>query len=688
MLRYACDVCNAESVPENKMKISNQLQEEYNFFREEGSEEEHSESENTNDGDSSSGQLESRGKKKHCHRHTRHQIKQMELFFKSCSHPDDEQRRELGRRLGLDALQVKFWFQNKRTQTKSTREEENHKLRIENESLQQENAKYREALKSAFCPSCGGAPTIHDSSMSEHQLLLENGRMKKEIKRMSSIAAVNFGKSVESSASSLGQLGESKEVEMPSKNVEMDTPMMVESAMVAMDEFVVVARIEQPLWLPTGGGLTEVLNEEYYLKRFRKAIHPRMDGMKTEATCETTILCMDINEFLQILMEVNHWRAYFSGIVSRAKTMEVLSHGIAGSFNGALQVMSAEYQLPSPLVPTRESTFLRYCKQHPEGTWAVVDVSINIPGSNAACNCRRRPSGCFIHELPDGYLKVRWVEHMEVDDSSVHNLYRAMVNCGLAFGAKRWVAALERQNERLQVVTTNTSLVANPCLLKLAERMFISFCAGMTCSVDHDWVIEPTNGANDVKLASKKVIDEPGTPCGFVMSASTSIWLPVTPKRVFEYLQNEASRNEWDILSNGGTTKEIVRILNGQQEGNCISLLAVSGLNPETNGTSEMMIIQEGCSDATGGYVIYAPVSFSAMSMVLQGSDPNLVSLLPSGFAIAPDGPYGSRGSLLTLSFQILVDSSLDSTAVDLSWVKTFISLLSCTAERIQSALV
>lgn len=39
-------------------------------------------------------------------------------FFKQCPHPDDKQRKELSRELGLEPLQVKFWFQNKRTQMK------------------------------------------------------------------------------------------------------------------------------------------------------------------------------------------------------------------------------------------------------------------------------------------------------------------------------------------------------------------------------------------------------------------------------------------------------------------------------------------------------------------------------------------------------------------------------------------
>lgn len=45
--------------------------------------------------------------------------------------------------------------------------------------------------------------------------------------------------------------------------------------------------------------------------------------------------------------------------------------------------------------------------------------------------------------------QVTWVEHVEVDDRGVHNLYKQLVNSGHAFGAKRWVANLDRQCERL-----------------------------------------------------------------------------------------------------------------------------------------------------------------------------------------------------------------------------------------------
>ena len=68
--------------------------------------------------------------------------------------------------------------------------------------------------------------------------------------------------------------------------------------------------------------------------------------------------------------------------------------------------MHAEVQLLSPLVPVRQLRFLRFCKQHAEGLWAVVDVSLDSIRPGPAARCRRRPSGCLIQEMPNGYSKV------------------------------------------------------------------------------------------------------------------------------------------------------------------------------------------------------------------------------------------------------------------------------------------
>ncbi|CBI23181.3 hypothetical protein VitviT2T_014548 [Vitis vinifera] len=667
-----------------------------------------------------------RPKKKRYHRHTQHQIQEMEAFFKECPHPDDKQRKELSRELGLEPLQVKFWFQNKRTQMKAQHERhENSNLRAENEKLRAENIRYKEALSNATCPHCGGPASIGEMSFDEQHLRIENARLRDEIDRISGIAAKYVGKpmvsyphlSTHTSSRSLdlgvgnfgaqsGIVGDMygggdllRSVSLPT---EADKPMIVELAVAAMEELIRMAQAGEPLWIPTSDNSTEILSEDEYLRTFPRGIGPKPLGLKSEASRETAVVIMNHISLVEILMDVNQWSSVFSGIVSRAMTLEVLSTGVAGNYNGALQVMTAEFQVPSPLVPTRENYFVRYCKHHPDGTWAVVDVSLDNLRSGPITRNRRRPSGCLIQELPNGYSKVIWVEHVEVDDRAVHNIYRPLVNSGLAFGAKRWVATLDRQCERLasamasNIPAGDVGVITSPegrkSMLKLAERMVMSFCAGVGASTTHTWTTLSGSGADDVRVMTRKSMDDPGRPPGIVLSAATSFWIPVPPKRVFDFLRAENSRSEWDILSNGGLVQEMAHIANGRDPGNCVSLLRVNSAN---SSQSNMLILQESCTDPTGSYVIYAPVDIVAMNVVLSGGDPDYVALLPSGFAILPDGAVlhgggildvGSGGSLLTVAFQILVDSA-PTAKLSLGSVATVNSLIKCTVERIKAAV-
>uniref|UniRef100_A0A5B7A2M5 Putative homeobox-leucine zipper protein MERISTEM L1-like n=2 Tax=Davidia involucrata TaxID=16924 RepID=A0A5B7A2M5_DAVIN len=669
-----------------------------------------------------------RPKKKRYHRHTQNQIQEMESFFKECPHPDDKQRKDLGRRLSLEPLQVKFWFQNKRTQMKAQHERhENSQLRAENEKLRADNIRYKEALSNATCPNCGGPAAIGEMSFDEQHLRIENARLREEIDRISGIAAKYVGKPVLSyphlsphgpSSRSLdlgvgnfglqsGMVGDmfgaGDLLRSVSGPTEADKPMIIELAVAAMEELIRLAQAGEPLWIPRADNSTESLSEEEYLRTFPRGIEPKPLGLKSEASRESAVVIMNHINLVEILMDVNQWTTVFSGIVSRAMTLEVLSTGVAGNYNGALQVMTAEFQVPSPLVPTRENYFVRYCKQHADGTWAVVDVSLDNLRPSSISRCRRRPSGCLIQELPNGYSKVIWVEHVEMDDRAVHNIYRLLVNSGLAFGAKRWVATLDRQCERLASAMANsipagdvgviTTSEGRKSMLKLAERMVMSFRSGVGASTAHTWTTLSGSGADDVRVMTRKSMDDPGRPPGIVLSAATSFWIPVPPKRVFDFLRDENSRSEWDILSNGGLVQEMAHIANGRDPGNCVSLLRVDSAN---SSQSNMLILQESCTDATGSYVIYAPVDIVAMNVVLSGGDPDYVALLPSGFAILPDGPglhhgggiveVGSGGSLLTVAFQILVDS-VPTAKLSLGSVATVNSLIKCTVERIKGSV-
>ncbi|KAK4347026.1 hypothetical protein RND71_033365 [Anisodus tanguticus] len=668
-------------------------------------------------------------KKKRYHRHTQHQIQEMESFFKECPHPDDKQRKELGKRLGLEPLQVKFWFQNKRTQMKAQHERsENSQLRNENDKLRSENIRYKEALSNATCPNCGGPAAIGEMSFDEHHLRIENARLREEIDRISGIAAKYVGgKPILSfpqlpppeaphsldlgfgpQSSLLGEIYSAGDLLRTAVSglTDAERPMVIELAVAAMEELICMAQTGEPLWIPSLDiNSTETLCDEEYVRTFPRGIGPKPLTLNSEASRESAVVIMNHINLVEILMDVNQWTSVFAGLVSKAMTLEVLSSGVAGNYNGALQVMTAEFQVPSPLVPTRENYFVRYCKQHVDGTWAVVDVSLDNLRPTSVSRCRRRPSGCLIQELPNGYSKVMWVEHVEVDEKAVHSIYKPLVNSGLAFGAKRWVATLDRQCERLasamanNIPTGDVGIITSPAgrksMLKLAERMVMSFCAGVGASTTHTWTTLSGSGADDVRVMTRKSIDDPGRPPGIVLSAATSFWLPVSAKRVFDFLRDENSRSEWDILSNGGLVQEMAHIANGRDPGNCVSLLRVNSGN---SNQSHMLILQESSTDSTGSYVIYAPVDIVAMNVVLSGGDPDYVALLPSGFAILPDGStnhhgggsnseVGSAGgSLLTVAFQILVDS-VPTAKLSLGSVATVNSLIKCTVERIKRAV-
>lgn len=149
---------------------------------------------------------------------------------------------------------------------------------------------------------------------------------------------------------------------------EADKPMIIELAVAAMEELIGMAQMGDPLWLTTlEGGL--ILNEEEYVRSFPRGIGPKPAGFKNEASRETSLVIMNHVNLVEILMDVvnhklflikiisyftnvvfdinfccccgykNQWSTVFSGIVSRAMTLEVLSTGVAGNYNGALQVV-------------------------------------------------------------------------------------------------------------------------------------------------------------------------------------------------------------------------------------------------------------------------------------------------------------------------------------------------------------
>jgi homeobox-leucine zipper protein len=150
-------------------------------------------------------------------------------------------------------------------------------------------------------------------------------------------------------------------------------------------------------------------------------------------------------------------------------------------------------------------------------------------------------------------------------------------------------------------------------MMKLSQRMVSSFCASLSASQLHRWTT--LSGPSDVGVrVTVHRSTDPGQPSGVVLSAATSIWLPVPCDRVFAFVRDEHTRSQvcrrdatsrslivpfcppafrmrhateltspvpllclqWDVLSHGNPVQEVSRIPNGSHPGNCISLLRVS----------------------------------------------------------------------------------------------------------------
>ncbi|KAL6861847.1 hypothetical protein ACP4OV_017547 [Aristida adscensionis] len=678
-------------------------------------------------------------RRKRYHRHSPRQIQQLEAMFKECPHPDENQRAALSRELGLEPRQIKFWFQNRRTQMKAQHERaDNCFLRAENDKIRCENITMREALKNIICPNCGGPPVAEDY-FDEQKLRMENARLKEELDRVSSITSKYLGRpftqmppmptmSMSSLDLSVGVMGgpplggpsldldllggggpsSGMPFQLPAPVPEMERPMMAELASRAMDELIRLAKAGDHVWFQGGtGDARETLNVGTYDSLFSKPGGPfRPPDINVEGTRDSGLVFMSAAALVDVFMDTNKWVEFFPGIVSRAHTVDVLMNGMGGRSESLILVYE-ELHTMTPIVPAREFTFLRYCKQIEQGLWAIADVSVEgqrDPHYGVPSRSRRLPSGCLLADMSNGYSKVTWVEHMEVEHMlPINVVFRNLVLSGAAFGAPRWLAALQRACERFASLATLGVPLHDPAgvtpegkrsMMKLSQRMVSSFCASLCASPLQRWTLLAGTTDVSVRVSAHRAAD-PGQPPGVVLSAATSIWLPVTCDHVFAFVRDENTRSQWDVLSHGNPVQEVSRIATGSDPGNCISLLR--GLNSSQNS---MLILQESSTDATGSLVVYSPVDLPAANVVMSGEDPSAIPLLPSGFAILPDGRPASGagassssgqlapplGCIVTVAFQILV-SSLPSSRLNAESVATVNSLISTTVQQLKAAL-
>ncbi|XP_043694328.1 homeobox-leucine zipper protein ROC3-like [Telopea speciosissima] len=688
-------------------------------------------------------------KRKRYHRHTARQIQEMEALFKECPHPDDKQRLKLSQELGLKPRQVKFWFQNRRTQLKAHQDRtDNVMLKAENENLKKVNYRLQAALRNIVCPTCSSPAIFGEISFDEQQLHIENAKLKDELARVTCMASQRCGggRPIQALAAppaqsvlmpsldlemgiysrnfqeSIGNCNHMVPVPSLSENLfmaggglimEQEKPLALELAMAAANELMKMLQTDEPLWVRNRNDNNEVLNLEEYAKMFPcpiSLIKGQQNEMRTEASRGSALVIMNSITLVESFLDANKWMELFPTIVPRAKTVQIITSGVSGTPNGSLHLMYAELQVLSPLVPTREVLFLRYCEQNEEeGSWTIVDFPIDILHDNHQFSFsiyRRRPSGCIIADMPNGYSRVKWVEHIEIENKLVHQVFNQYVTSGMAFGAQRWLAVLQRQCERFaSLMARNISdlgVIPSPearkNLMKLAQRMIRTFCVNISTSGGQSWTSLSDAIEDTVRITTRKNT-EPGQPNGLILSAVSTTWLPFPPHQVFDLLRDENRRSQLDVLSSGNSLHEVAHIANGSDPGNCISLLRINA--PSNSSQNVELILQESYAEPGGSLIIYTTIDVDAVQLVMSGDDPSYIPILPVGFLVLPVGPTDSdgnlnnnsidvngpsSGSLLTVGLQVLA-STIPTAKLSLSSVAAITNHLCNAVHQINAAL-
>lgn len=653
-------------------------------------------------------------KRKKYHRHTPEQIREMESLFKESPHPDEKQRLQLSKQLGLHPRQVKFWFQNRRTQIKAIHERhENSLLKSEIDKLRDENKALRESIKKQSCPSCGLASSNKDvvTGTDDQKLRIENARLKAEVEKLKSVIGKHpHGASPRSSPYPSGNEEDNRtSFEFYSGNSGLEKARIMDAVNRSVDELRKMASHGEQLWIRSYETGREILNYDEYRKQFCAENYSSMQPRKSsiEASRESALIFVDLPWLVQTFMDANLWKELFPCLISKAATIDVISSGEGANRDGAAHLMFAEIQMLTPLVATREVYFVRHIKQISANQWAIVDVSVERVEDNIDASmqkCRKRPSGCIIEDKSNGQCKVTWVEHLECQKSTVHSLYRTIVSSGLAFGAKHWLSTLQQQCDRLVfLVATNVpvkdssgvaTLAGRKSIMKLAQRMSRSFCRGLGDSSFNSWSKITSKTGEEIRVATRKNLNDPGEPLGTILCAVSCVWLPIPHHTLFDFLRDESRRNEWDIMSNGSSVHTIANLVKGKDRGNAVTTMAMK------NEEQKMWVLQDSSTNAYESMIIYAPVDINGMQAVMTGCDSSNIAVLPSGFSILPDG-FESRplvitsrpeekstegGSLLTMAFQILISNS--STAkLSLDSVDSVNTLISCTLQNIKNTL-
>ncbi|XP_021765248.1 homeobox-leucine zipper protein ROC8-like [Chenopodium quinoa] len=444
---------------------------------------------------------------------------------------------------------------------------------------------------------------------------------------------------------------------------EFEKIVMAKNAARAMEELIDHLINDNPFWIKFQNNGNYEFDSNNYDKFYYGSKIQRDPKSRVEYSKYSDIVTMNAKVLVDLLLDSDQWVDNFPTIISKATTVSVIEAGSLDNRSGSLQLVYKKMHSLPPINRPREYTLLQHCQEIKTGLWVIVNVSYNMFGGtyhNAPIHYWKHPSGWMIEQLPNGISKVTCVEHVEVNFNLPN--YDDQVKNTLGFCAKRWVTTLQKTSELYSYMTEHVTQ-GRRSMMMLSRRMIKKYCS--TFSLFED--------ANTYELKSNRVkIDvvkntTSDLPTGLVISVARSFWVPASPNKVVEFLSDYTTRSQWDVLCNGNPVHEMIRIPTGIQSINAISIL--QPMNP--NERSEM-IFQEIMTGPYESLIVYAAINEQNMIGVTNGMDCSSIPILASGFAITPNviggraAPSASSsvthlgGSLITVAFQVLACSSLD----------------------------
>lgn len=98
-------------------------------------------------------------------------------------------------------------------------------------------------------------------------------------------------------------------------------------------------------------------------------------------------------------------------------------------------------------------------------------------------------------------------------------------------------------NLMIEQFSVITSPQGRRSVMQLSHRMVKNFCEmlSMAGKLDFPQLSEVNNSGVRVSVRNST---EVGQPCGLIVSAATSLWLPLPPQTVFNFFRDEKNRLE------------------------------------------------------------------------------------------------------------------------------------------------